>query len=204
MEDTRNYGLDIYRILCCIGVLTYHIMDDVVGKPGEELAKALYFAASYCVPGFFLLSGYLLGIKEKLPVEYSEEKIAGIIKKLLAWTIFWIVIHFLHTGEIYDLWENFIAGANGRGGILPVAWFLFTYCLLMLLGYPLWHFMKKHPYLFTGMSILWCVLLTFDVGRSLLSTRPQSLWLHLYAGYFCIGMSLSKVINIIPPPLQIA
>ncbi len=33
METNRhNYGLDLYRILCCIGVLTYHIMDDVLGK----------------------------------------------------------------------------------------------------------------------------------------------------------------------------
>ena len=30
MRDERNYGLDVYRILCCMGVLTYHIMDDVL------------------------------------------------------------------------------------------------------------------------------------------------------------------------------
>ena len=34
MSNKRNYGLDIYRILCCIGVLTYHVMDDVLGKTG--------------------------------------------------------------------------------------------------------------------------------------------------------------------------
>lgn len=29
MDINRNYGLDIFRILCCIGVLCYHIMDDL-------------------------------------------------------------------------------------------------------------------------------------------------------------------------------
>lgn len=34
MSDKRNYGLDLYRILCCVGVLNYHVMDDVLGKGG--------------------------------------------------------------------------------------------------------------------------------------------------------------------------
>ena len=25
---SRNYGLDIFRIMCCLGVLNYHVMDD--------------------------------------------------------------------------------------------------------------------------------------------------------------------------------
>lgn len=30
----RNYGIDIFRILCCVGVLDYHIMDDVLEISG--------------------------------------------------------------------------------------------------------------------------------------------------------------------------
>ncbi len=99
----RNYGLDIYRILCCIGVLTYHIMDDVLGQ--SVWAKTLYFAASYCVPGFFLLSGFLLGMREKVTMEYCESKAYGIIKKLFAWIVFWVAVYFIKTGEMMDLWE---------------------------------------------------------------------------------------------------
>ena len=61
-------GLDIFRILCCIGVLNYHVVDDVIiilqsaGGAGEsiggKLAYLLYYASSFCVPGFFLLAGY--------------------------------------------------------------------------------------------------------------------------------------------------
>ena len=30
----RISGLDIYRILCCIGVLGYHVLDDVLMLEG--------------------------------------------------------------------------------------------------------------------------------------------------------------------------
>lgn len=193
MSNKRNYGLDIYRILCCIGVLTYHVMDDVLGKTGGG-SGALYFAASFCVPGFFLLSGYLLGMRGSLCIEYCESKVTDIMKKLFFWIVFWVAIHFMRTGEMYDLWSNVTAGAMSAG-ILPVAWYLFTYCLIMLLGYPLWHLMKKYPYLFVSLSLMWGILLAFDFGREFLSSKPQSLWLHLYIGYFCIGMSLHIVLG---------
>ena len=32
--DNRNYGIDVFRIFCCIGVLNYHIMDDVLNSQG--------------------------------------------------------------------------------------------------------------------------------------------------------------------------
>lgn len=52
MSNKRNYGLDIYRILCCIGALTYHVMDDVLGKMGGVVA--LYTLQSpFVYRGFF-------------------------------------------------------------------------------------------------------------------------------------------------------
>lgn len=48
--NERNYGIDIFRILCCIGVLIYHTFDDILGVNG---ACIFYYGASFCVPGFF-------------------------------------------------------------------------------------------------------------------------------------------------------
>lgn len=64
--QNRNYGLDIFRIMCCLGVLDYHIVGAYLN--GTNVCsggggQALYFLAAFCVPGFFLLSGYLLGQK---------------------------------------------------------------------------------------------------------------------------------------------
>jgi len=53
--QNRNYGLDIFRIMCCLGVLDYHIVGaylngtNVCSGEGQEL----YFLAAFCVPGFF-------------------------------------------------------------------------------------------------------------------------------------------------------
>src|SRR5699024_8524712 len=105
----RNCGIDIFRILCCIGVLNYHIMDDVINIEGG-VAKFLYFGGAFCIPGFFMLSGYLIEEKRILSIEYCESKIKNILCKLFGWIIFWTVIHFLWTGEIYDLWDQLVAG----------------------------------------------------------------------------------------------
>ena len=49
--NERNYGIDIFRILCCIGVLIYHTVDDVLGGGyicsvlwSEFLCSRIFFA----------------------------------------------------------------------------------------------------------------------------------------------------------------
>ncbi len=192
MSDKRNYGLDLYRILCCVGVLNYHVMDDVLGKGG--VAYFLYFAASYCVPGFFLLSGFLLGSRSNVTVDYIENKIIGTMKKLFAWIVLWSILHFIKTGEIYDLWKQLLAGL-ASDGILPVSWFLFTYSFLLFLGYPLWYLKNKYRKLFGIAATVWIMMLMADVGRGVIGFKTQSLWLHLYIGYFAFGMALTDVFS---------
>lgn len=185
---TRDCSMDIFRIMYCIGVLIYHIMDDVLWC--GQTAKAIYFGASFCVPGFFLLSGYLLGMKNDFSMEYAEKKVVGIMAKLFGWVIFWSLLHYIRTMEIYNLLDNFVLGISA-GGILPVAWFLFTYCFLIIVGYPLWHIQRKS----NGGGVLmaaWMAALALGVGKSIMWTRPQSLWLHLYIGYFGLGLVLVK------------
>lgn len=62
--QSRNYGLDVFRIMCCFGVLDYHIIGAFLnGNNSCSVGQILYFTASFCVPGFFVLSGFLLGEK---------------------------------------------------------------------------------------------------------------------------------------------
>lgn len=43
MLQKRKCGIDIFRIMCCMGVLGYHIMDDIVlSTPGGG-----YFSSPY-------------------------------------------------------------------------------------------------------------------------------------------------------------
>ncbi len=195
----RNHGLDIFRIMCCIGVLDYHVMGAALSGAGGGIAyygKILYYLAAFCVPGFFLLSGYFLGERDELKMRYVETKVAGIMAKLFGWIIFWTVVHFIRTGEVFDLWENFTQGAVS-GGILPIAWFLFTYCFLLILGYPLYHLRKKCTAFFDVAVLLWMGALAAGVGKTGMESRTQALWLHLYIGYFCLGMLLSDGMRMI-------
>lgn len=188
----RNSGLDLYRILCCIGVLSYHVIDDVLGIGAN--AKVIYFAASYCVPGFFLLSGFLVGSKEEIHIQYFENKILDTVKKWFCWVVFWVVVHFICTGELLDVWSNFTQSVISVG-IEPVAWFLFSYCIVMILAYPIYCFMRKWGGLFSAIVGIWIVLLGFGICEELLITRPMCLWLHLYLGYFCAGMVISWLLK---------
>lgn len=111
------------------------------------------------------------------------------MKKLFAWIVFWSVIHFLRTGELYDIWGQFVSGAINKG-ILPVAWFLFTYCILLILGYPLYYFCRKFPAAFLVLSFVWMTALAMGLGESIVIVKSgtPALWIHLYLGYFCLGM----------------
>lgn len=187
--NERNYGIDIFRILCCVGVLIYHTVDDVLGVRG---GYALYYGASFCVPGFFLLSGYLVACKANYTIEYYENRVRMIAFKLFGWVIFWSVIHFIRTAEITDVWNNFLSGAVA-GGILPVAWFLFTYMILLIVAYPLIYVKKKANGIFSIAVIIYMFLICLGFGSNIVNLRPQSLWLHLYLGYFALGMVLSNI-----------
>lgn len=191
----RNYGIDLFRIMCCIGVLCYHVMDDVPGTFEEGMgdAKVIYFGASFCVLGFFLLSGYLLLEKPEISLSYIENKIFCTMSKLFGWVVFWTIIHYIKAEEMYDVWDNFVAGISSEG-ILPVSWFLFTYCILMIIGYPLYKLCKRYPMTFCSCTILWIIFLAIkmDMGLNIIETKTQSLWLHLYLGYFCLGMVLNE------------
>lgn len=187
----RNCGIDIFRIMCCIGVLNFHIVDDVLGI-GGRLGYIIFFMSSFCINGFFLLSGYLLGKKENLDFLYIESKIFNIMIKLFGWIVFWVIAHYIRTGELYGLWDHFMAGISSAG-ILPVSWFLFTYCGLLILSYFFYHFSRKFYYIFYGVTFLSLILLALGYGKNIVYTKVQSLWMHIYLSYFCVGIVLSQL-----------
>ena len=92
MEREKRSGLNIFRILCCVGVLNYHVMQYIRTIP---MAKFIYFGSSYCICGFFMLSGYLLAQKGIIDIEYYEAKIKCVMGKLLGWVSLWVSVHYI-------------------------------------------------------------------------------------------------------------
>ena len=65
-ENKREYGLDLFRILCCIFVINFHIWDLMIlnSKSASVINFLLYQIGSFCVAGFFVMNGYFAGRKE--------------------------------------------------------------------------------------------------------------------------------------------
>lgn len=191
--ESRIGGLDIYRILCCIGVVGYHVFDDVISC---TFAEQFYYMCSFCVPGFFLLSGYCFGLKEDVSCSYCEKKAFGVIKKLFGWVLLWAVIHLFRTGELYDIWSNSMQSIVA-GGIEPVGWFIFTYCGAMVFAPVLCKINKLKYHIFNVSVLLWMIVLALGVFDFWRDSRAQSLWIHLYIGYFALGIMCSNIKKII-------
>ncbi len=196
--EKRNSGLDLFRLLCCIGVLNAHVVDDLILRNSGErsmISLIFYYGSCFCIPAFFLLSGYLAASRDSFSMDYAEKKIFVCMGKLLGWNLLWTMVHFFRTGEFYDVPGMFFEGA-AAGGILPISWFLFTYCMIMILAYPLFRIYKKYPRFFDIAALLWMILLAAGVGDGIRAEKAQVLWLHLYTGYFVWGMALNHLLRI--------
>ena len=137
----NSIAIDYFRILCCIGVLVYHTFDDILDC--GALAKIIYFSASYCIPGFFLLSGFLLAYKKEITLRYIINKSINLMLKLIGWISIFILFYYLSDGNLHNIFEEFYLSAFSSG-ILPVGWFMFSYCAILLLSYPLFNLLNKN------------------------------------------------------------
>ncbi len=188
----REVGLDLFRILCCLGVLGYHTLDDIVPLTAPSIlvpCRALYYLCSFCVPGFFLLSGFLLGRRREVTAVYCEKKIFSTLARLTGWVVLWCFVRFVRTGESLNPLEQVWLGAR-QGGILPVIWFLFTYCLLLIVASPLRRLLERFPRASGVGALLLLALPALGFGDGWMSRQPQFLWLHLYLTVFLAGMWL--------------
>lgn len=64
----KEVGIDVFRILCCIGVLCYHIMDDVLNFGGGIGQGDIFCSIVLCS---WIFSDGGLSIREKRPIRYG-------------------------------------------------------------------------------------------------------------------------------------
>lgn len=189
----RKIGPDIFRILCCFGVIVYHTFDDILLFIPYDFTITIfvYFLASYCVTGFFILSGYLYGKKKTASFCYSANKILYTTTKYSFWLIVVRLFYSLFSANtlpvITDFWAGFMAG-----GTLPVAWFLFTYMVIMLFA-PLLHILMKKNILIFSLATSVLFLITAFPNQINMLNKAQQFWFPLYTAYFMAGMLISNI-----------
>ena len=82
----RNLGLDLLKIFSCIGVVILHSTRPGFNLEHYNISAYLYYLATYAIPLFFMLNGYFLLNKKKLPYSYVFNK--RLIDKFCWWIKF--------------------------------------------------------------------------------------------------------------------
>ncbi len=137
MERTRNYGVDLLRILAMLLIVIYHLIGHggirdatVVANAGQFAVVWFFEVLAYCgVNIFALISGYVGYKEDDFRTKYSN--IIMLWLQVFFYGVLFLVIEFLLTPETIGL--KTIAGS-----VLPVAfgeyWYFSAYFGVFLLS----------------------------------------------------------------------
>ena len=196
---TRDYSLDILRIVAIFAVVLIHITapyglnnDFIVDEFDSWLVRIVNFSLFWCVPVLFMLSGALLldKRKESMRIFYNKR-----LQKILLPTIFWSII-FLSYLYIYRDFTTFnVVGALLKGKPFYHLWYMFA-----IIG--LYIFVPYIRILLTNLNNLqlrWLIVLlfVFSIGHNFSShylNNQSTIFSSFltYLGYFFLGHELYK------------
>ena len=194
-------GVDLLKILSCMGVLAYHVLDDFCLVPGHDVSRMAYFASSFCVPMFYTASGFTFG-RNSFSKEYVEKKIVGVLKKLFGWEVFWSVVYLFLYGLKINPFIDLIEGCFS-GGVLPVSWFIFLLCLCWFFGFPVFILHEKHRTSFYILALSLFVVMVLKRSGVVAWNLPfydtgiQAAWFGLNFTFFLTGMFLRDISSFI-------
>ena len=95
---SRNISLDVLKILACFSVVILHVF----GRDPNILNSVFYYIATFAIPIFFMVNGYLLINKKDITYNYVLKKIL----KILLIVIFWNIILSIGVIVIKHEWRN--------------------------------------------------------------------------------------------------
>lgn len=200
-QQTRDLGVDLFKTLCCLGVLIYHVAQYNLQNP---VSYTLYFLASYSVPGFFLINGYLLFGHMHVSIQYLEEKTKNLFLVSALWCFFLVIIQFLITGTLVNPMDTLINSLFLGKGVAPVMWFLGTLLIIQILfAYPLYRLFQKNQKLFAILVMFSLFIVSTlktwgSFGADLAWLYPrggQTFWLFLYAPIYAAGGLMRLIVS---------
>ena len=181
----RNVGLDLIKILACLGVVAAHTIYPSKGC----VNRIVTLLAVTSIPLFFTVNGYLMLRKEELNYKYMLKKILRILLVCFSWEFLHAVAYLIY----YKRFRNFVISFVMdffQQGLFFHFWYMGA-LILVYLAMPLLHkLLKKAPdiyvVVFTALIII-CAgidLSAMIVKQQFILEVPQNLrcwtWL-LYA-----------------------
>ena len=190
---SRNYNIEIMRVLSSIMVIVVHIANYYCEDFGRIIGKQYAFAyfinvcARVSVPCFFMISGALLLDKQE-SVKKSIKRCVRYIKVLIIWSVIYYVYNRFFMGKDIDIKSVFISPTEKH------LWYLYVLIPIMmmlpLLQQMCMNMKKEHEVLFVSLGV-WSILITclgleFYYNNSFFGSRPQFVIL------FFIGHLINK------------
>ncbi|HFI0143055.1 TPA: acyltransferase, partial [Streptococcus suis] len=196
MDMKRLYGIDIVKLLACLGVVILHVttLAFEITQPMNWSAY-LYYLGTFSIPLFFLINGFFLLNRKELPYSYIFKKIAGILFIVVCWSVmYWLVTFNFHDNIIRK-----IVGSLLQKGYFYQFWFFGS--LLMI--YPTLPYLKK---LLQNIKVHIAVMILLLVIGSTIQLLnfilpavpiqkfvPQTLRLWTWYSYYIIGGLIGRV-----------
>ena len=191
----RNLGLDLLKIFSCIGVVVLHSTRPGFNLEQYNISAYLYYLATYAIPLFFMLNGYFLLNKKKLPYSYVFNKIRGILTIVFVWNmLIWVIKRDFNVNPLMK-----IIGSLIQKGYAYQFWF-FGSLIIIYLTLPIVKKVLEKDYSYFAILLILIVIgiviemiNTFIFHKPLQQYVPQTFRLWTWFFYYILGGYLGKI-----------
>lgn len=193
----RNVSLDLLKILSCFSVVILHIF----GKKPNVYNSSLYYIATFAIPVFFMVNGFLLMKKEKIDYNYIFRKILKILLIVVSWNIILTIAIFIFKREFQN--PIIEAGKNlVQSGTFYQFWFFGTLIIIYSILPVLHKVLNKNKTTYKIiLTILFSICIIVDIINIILGLMDKKifteqiiqtfrLWTWLF--YFLLGGYIGK------------
>ena len=191
----RNLGLDLLKILSCIGVVVLHSTKPGFNLEHYNISAYLYYLGTYAIPLFFMLNGYFLLNKKKLPYSYIFNKIGGILSIVFVWNmLIWVIKRDFNVNPLRK-----IIGSLVQKGYFYQFWF-FGSLIIIYLTLPIIKKVLEKDYSYAVVLLFLMVIgivieiiNTFILHKPIQQYVPQTFRLWTWFFYYILGGYLGKI-----------
>lgn len=166
----RNIGLDLLKVIACVGVVILHT---TVGgfntTESWDINAYLYYLGTFSIPLFFMINGYFLLNKKNLDYSYVLNKLKWIILSVIFWNFtIWIVKRDFAVNPLKR-----VAGSLIQRGYFFQFWFLGALIVIYLTLPLLKHYLRSQRRYIKVLLILTLIGLVFQISNILFQRALQ-------------------------------
>lgn len=191
----RNLGLDLLKIFSCIGVVVLHSTRSGFNLEHYNISAHLYYLGTYAIPLFFMLNGYFLLNKKKLPYSYVFNKIRGILTIVFVWNmLIWMIKRDFNVNPLMK-----IIGSLIQEGYAYQFWF-FGSLIIIYLTLPIVKKLLEKDYSYSVILLILIVIgiviemiNTFIFHKPIQQYVPQTFRFWTWFFYYILGGYLGKI-----------